>query len=99
MKLYAVGMQLINGKNLDQCFGLDDAVKTKYILQVTEGLSWLHQRGIMHRDIKPQNILVDANGDKVLGFSPSYLSKYLGCDSWFWISFKRQIQQRNRRIS
>jgi serine/threonine-protein kinase len=30
--------------------------------QVAEGLAYAHQRGVVHRDIKPPNIMVDANG-------------------------------------
>ena len=35
-----------------------------YILyKVLEGLQFLHQRGIAHRDIKSDNILANSNGD------------------------------------
>ena len=38
----------------------------KIIEQVASGLAYLHQRNIVHQDIKPDNILVDANGDYVI---------------------------------
>jgi serine/threonine protein kinase len=31
---------------------------TKYLSQVILGLEALHKRGYLHRDIKPQNVLV-----------------------------------------
>ena len=35
----------------------------KLILQIASGLSFTHTRGILHRDVKPANILLKANGD------------------------------------
>jgi serine/threonine protein kinase len=33
-----------------------------YLLQATEGLEYMHQRGFLHRDICPRNIMVDGEG-------------------------------------
>lgn len=35
--------------------------------QVARGLNYAHQRGMVHRDIKPQNVLVEASGDLYIG--------------------------------
>ncbi|KAH8676243.1 hypothetical protein BX600DRAFT_197525 [Xylariales sp. PMI_506] len=40
----------------------DEQVTMVYALQLLEGLAYLHESGIAHRDIKPDNILLDHNG-------------------------------------
>lgn len=35
--------------------------------QIVEGLATFHKAGLIHRDIKGQNILMDKNGRVVLG--------------------------------
>ncbi|CAD1779207.1 similar to Saccharomyces cerevisiae YFL029C CAK1 Cyclin-dependent kinase-activating kinase required for passage through the cell cycle, phosphorylates and activates Cdc28p [Maudiozyma barnettii] len=46
----------------------------KYFLQIAEGLQFIHHNGIIHRDIKPQNIMVDVETDllKITDFGISY---------------------------
>lgn len=48
---------------MDSCPGLlpPELVKS-YTWQMLRGLDYCHARGIMHRDMKPQNILVSATG-------------------------------------
>jgi len=40
----------------------DETVIQLYALQMLEGLNYLHIKGIVHRDIKPDNILLDHRG-------------------------------------
>lgn len=35
--------------------------------QVLEGLAYIHKQGMIHRDLKPGNIFIDANGDAKIG--------------------------------
>ncbi|EMD01011.1 hypothetical protein BAUCODRAFT_192422 [Baudoinia panamericana UAMH 10762] len=40
----------------------DETVIQVYALQMLEGLAYLHQANVVHRDVKPENILLDHNG-------------------------------------
>jgi serine/threonine protein kinase len=60
-----VVMQYIEGTTLAKKqetgkLSLDDAVDL--MLEVSEALAFAHGQGVLHRDLKPQNILLDANG-------------------------------------
>lgn len=48
---------------------LPHAGKIDIIIQVLKALSYAHQNNVIHRDIKPDNILIDDNGNvKILDF-------------------------------
>ena len=40
----------------------DETVIQVYALQMLEGLAYLHESNVVHRDVKPENILLDHNG-------------------------------------
>ncbi|MHC4990757.1 MAG: serine/threonine protein kinase [Planctomycetota bacterium] len=66
-------MELVEGGRslLDYCRELDLSVRDRLALfvQVINAISHAHQRGVIHRDIKPGNILVDEEGTpRVLDF-------------------------------
>ena len=57
--------EYVEGKSLKELVKekpLDPAEAGRILGQVAEGLAAAHQGGMVHRDVKPQNILLDRNG-------------------------------------
>lgn len=40
---------------------LDESKAKMYFCQIIQGIKYLHENGICHRDLKPQNIIIDSN--------------------------------------
>lgn len=59
-------MEFVNGQALEDILKLQGCLPekeaTKIILQVLEGLGAAHELGIMHRDLKPGNIMITHRG-------------------------------------
>jgi eukaryotic-like serine/threonine-protein kinase len=70
---YYIAMEHVPGGSLRDLIlrrgVLDPAEAARLASQVAEALHAAHERGIVHRDIKPQNVLLDETGDaKVADF-------------------------------
>jgi serine/threonine-protein kinase len=64
-ELYYIVMEYVDGKNLKDLIKekapmeVDEALRV--VKQILEGLEHAHQHGIVHRDVKPHNILITRN--------------------------------------
>ena len=66
-------MELIDGISLKQYMSVKGVLNWKetlhFAMQIAQGLEHAHSRGIIHRDIKPHNVMVLKNGSvKVMDF-------------------------------
>ncbi|GAA6151280.1 protein kinase domain-containing protein [Pseudoteredinibacter isoporae] len=62
---FALVMEHVKGNSLDQHLrenSLSEQDKLALLGQILEGLAAAHREGIVHRDLKLENILIDANG-------------------------------------
>ncbi|HEY8183982.1 MAG TPA: protein kinase [Thermoanaerobaculia bacterium] len=69
-KLFIV-MELVEGESLGTVLAkgpLPPADAVRIIRHVAEALAEAHEKGIVHRDVKPDNIIVGKRGTKVLDF-------------------------------
>ncbi len=63
----------------------DEAIRV--VADVAAGLQFAHQKGVVHRDVKPENILFDGDGTAKVG------------DFGFWRFFEEQRTHRNLSLS
>ena len=68
-----IAMELVEGENLDQVIARRSALpitlKLVYAIQACRAFDYAHKRGIVHRDIKPGNVMVNKDGTvKVVDF-------------------------------
>jgi serine/threonine protein kinase len=63
-------MELVRGQDLRHHlsgrYTLPPAQSVHFARQLLEGAAAVHAAGIIHRDVKPENVLVDASGDEVI---------------------------------
>ena len=61
-----IAMELVDGKTLKELViergPLDPAIAVNLMEQVLRALGYAHRRGIVHRDVKPQNVIIDREG-------------------------------------
>ncbi len=71
-------MELVKGEPLDsyaKSMKLTVSQRLALFIRICEGVHYAHQKGVIHRDLKPTNILVDASGQpKILDFGVARLN-------------------------
>ncbi|NXM06889.1 RIPK1 kinase, partial [Tyrannus savana] len=59
---YSLVMEYVDRGNMMkvlQQLSVPLSVKGRFVLEITEGMLYLHEQGFVHKDLKPENILVD----------------------------------------
>jgi len=69
-------MEWVEGKTLDEAAGsLDPRDRLRVALEAADALSAAHLKGLVHRDLKPLNLMIDTEGRvKILDFGLARLS-------------------------
>ena len=73
-KIFIV-LEYCNGGDLSKYISTENTANdTKYLKEILNGLHFLYKNNILHRDIKPQNILIHNNQIKIsdFGFAKSF---------------------------
>jgi len=72
-------MEFVRGQCIDKwadSHGCNVTERVRLVLQVLEALSHAHGAGVIHRDLKPQNILVDEDGNaRLVDFGVARLTR------------------------
>ncbi|MGB1016906.1 MAG: protein kinase domain-containing protein, partial [Nannocystaceae bacterium] len=78
-------MELLDGTELQEVFhgAVPPGRATELILQVVAGLSHAHDHGVIHRDLKPQNVFVTRkeDGTEVLKLFDFGIAKLVGAEA------------------
>jgi eukaryotic-like serine/threonine-protein kinase len=74
-----ITMEYVKGQTLDRLIpagGLDVKTFLEWFIPVTDALAHAHEKGVVHRDIKPGNIMITADGaPKVLDFGLAQIER------------------------
>ena len=69
--LHFLVMEYVNGTNLDEVISTDGRLSVQeacdYIRQAAEGLQHAHDLGMVHRDIKPHNLMIEQQTGTIIG--------------------------------
>ncbi len=73
-------MDYVEGKDLAQLVSggpLSTALAARYVKTIAEAIAYAHQRGTLHRDLKPHNVLIDQHDQpRITDFGLAKLTKH-----------------------
>jgi serine/threonine protein kinase len=83
---YMISMEYVKGITLKQLIRQRGSLPLKIGLQIGKqicaGLDAAHEKGVVHRDIKPQNVLLESSGDvKIMDFGIARVADMKGMTS------------------
>ena len=81
--VHFITMEYVHGEDLKSMIHMSGSLSLGMLLsvgkQVCDGLAEAHSLGVVHRDLKPQNIMIDKNGNaKIMDFGIARLVKDKG---------------------
>lgn len=88
---FYIAMELVEGTDVETLIQnnkcVPEAEALRIIIQVAEGLSAAQRAGLLHRDMKPANILLTKNGTaKIVDFGLSLLQSDKNVEKEIWIT-------------
>ncbi|NWY91258.1 RIPK1 kinase, partial [Loxia curvirostra] len=92
---YSLVMEYVDRGNMMkvlQNFSLPLSVKGRFVLEITEGMLYLHGQGFVHKDLKPENILVDRDFHiKIADLGVA------SCKSWSRLTQEETVRQKQMK--
>ena len=99
--LWGMVMEYIEGEDLSSLSKLPESKALRYIQQIGEALTVVHNNGLLHRDVKPQNIMVRSGKSEAVlidfGIAREFTPDVTQTHTALWTPFYASPEQYNPR--